>query len=368
MARAGREALARRAVGLALAPAAGIAAAVDALGLVQFDPIRAPARAQDLILRHRVAGYRAGDLDRGYPDLPLAEDYIHVYGVIPDRVRRLLHPRAVPQAWQVERAHPRLARRILDHVDRHGPVHPRELRAALPGARVASGWGGSTAATTRMLEALHHRGVLRVARRDDGIKVYERSRPSGRPLAPDTRARGLLMLLVGLYGPLPLPSLRTLARMVTETSLPAEVRERALVRLLASEALDRTVVDGIDYVWTRGASVAAGPDDDVRLLAPFDPLVWDRRRFAHLWGWEYRFEAYTPPAKRVFGYYALPLLWRDAVVGWANVAVRDGTLDATTGYAAGRPPRGAAFRRAFDAELARLAVALGVAVPGSAAR
>lgn len=53
-------------------------------------------------------------------------------------------------------------------------------------------------------------------------------------------------------------------------------------------------------------------DERVRLLAPFDPLVWDRRRFELLWGWPYRFEAYTPPAKRKLGYYALPLLWRDA--------------------------------------------------------
>ena len=52
--------------------------------------------------------------------------------------------------------------------------------------------------------------------------------------------------------------------------------------------------------------------DGVRLLAPFDPVVWDRRRFELFWGWAYRFEAYTPAAKRKLGYYALPLLWRDA--------------------------------------------------------
>lgn len=53
----------------------------------------------------------------------------------------------------------------------------------------------------------------------------------------------------------------------------------------------------------------------VNFLAPFDPLVWDRRRFEHLWGWSYRFEAYTPPAKRVRGYYAMPLLWGERVIG-----------------------------------------------------
>ena len=59
----------------------------------------------------------------------------------------------------------------------------------------------------------------------------------------------------------------------------------------------------------------AEPDQEVRLLAPFDPIVWDRRRFELLWSWPYRFEAYTPVAKRRWGYYALPLLWRESVIG-----------------------------------------------------
>ena len=65
----------------------------------------------------------------------------------------------------------------------------------------------------------------------------------------------------------------------------------------------------------------AAADDAVRLLAPFDPVVWDRRRFELLWGWAYRFEAYTPAPQRQLGYYALPLLWRDQVIGWGNLSV-----------------------------------------------
>jgi len=91
----------------------------------------------------------------------------------------------------------------------------------------------------------------------------------------------------------------------------------------------------------------------VRLLAPFDPVVWDRRRFAAFWGWEYRLEAYTPPAKRKLGYYALPLLWRDDVVGWVNATLSNGTLTADTRFAKGAP-RAAAFRRELDAELDRM--------------
>ena len=91
----------------------------------------------------------------------------------------------------------------------------------------------------------------------------------------------------------------------------------------------------------------------VRLLAPFDPVVWDRARFEIFWGWSYRFEAYTPAAKRKLGYYALPLLWRDQVIGWGNVAVRGGELDADLGFVESQP-RERAFTQELDAELQRL--------------
>ena len=96
------------------------------------------------------------------------------------------------------------------------------------------------------------------------------------------------------------------------------------------------------------------------LLAPFDPVVWDRRRFEHFWGWPYRFEAYTPAPKRKLGHYALPLLWRERVVGWANVSVEGGVMRPQVGFVGpriGEP----AFVRAVDDELHRLHRFLGLA-------
>jgi hypothetical protein len=118
-----------------------------------------------------------------------------------------------------------------------------------------------------------------------------------------------------------------------------------------------TQVAGMNWYWPAGekpASSRHAPADAVRLLAPFDPVVWDRRRFEAFWGWAYRFEAYTPAPKRVRGYYALPLLWRDQVIGWGNLRVLEDRLDADIGYVSGQAPRGAAFRRALQAELARM--------------
>jgi uncharacterized protein YcaQ len=71
--------------------------------------------------------------------------------------------------------------------------------------------------------------------------------------------------------------------------------------------------------------------DAVQLLAPFDPVVWDRARFERFWNWRYRFEAYTPSSKRNLGYYALPLLWHGNVIGWANITLRRSVLAPSIG-------------------------------------
>jgi uncharacterized protein YcaQ len=335
-----------------------LAEAVRALGFVQIDPIRAPARAQDLILRHRVRDYRAGDLEARFSELPLVEDFVHVYGVLPEASLDLLHPRRRHHTLRVELEHPALARKILNHIERNGATHPRDLTRALGSARMINGWGGSSTATTRMLEALHYRGKLRVLRRDSGVKVYGVApmRESGLPLS--LRAHQLLQMLVRLYAPLSVASLRQLAAMITQDSVPESMRMRALARLLKSDWIARGLVDGVEYLWPADESARVEAPDTVRLLAPFDPVVWDRRRFAHLWEWEYRFEAYTPSAKRRYGYYALPMLWRDRVIGWANVALRSGQLDVATGFA-GKEPRSAVFRRQLEREIDALSRSLG---------
>jgi hypothetical protein len=120
-----------------------------------------------------------------------------------------------------------------------------------------------------------------------------------------------------------------------------------------SGELAAATVDGLTYVWPATRRRPEPGARSVRFLAPFDPVVWDRRRFEHLWQWSYRFEAYTPPAKRVRGYYAMPLLWGDRVIGWANATTTGSSLDVELGFV-DRRPRDPAFRREADAEIARL--------------
>src|SRR6266481_3530112 len=267
--------------------------AIDKLGFVQADPIRAPARAQDLTLRHRVAGYRVGDLERRYPKLPLEEDFFVNYGYLPRAHHQLMHPRTARTVWT-------------------------PARAAQAGA---------------VLDVMHYRGLLRVARREGGTRVYAaRDAAEG----PDTvalpldagavsaRMDALVDVAVRKYAPLSASTLGQLVRHL-RGGAPQWTAHRGDALARAKQRLAHARVDGVDWYWPaadRPTSVRWRPDENVRLLTPFDPIVWDRRRFEVFWGWAYRFEAYTPAPKRKLGYYALPLLWHERMIGRASCRER----------------------------------------------
>jgi hypothetical protein len=139
--------------------------------------------------------------------------------------------------------------------------------------------------------------------------------------------------------------------------------QAVLAAQLAAGVLEAGIFDGTRYVWP-GPEARRRPlphseelPRRVRLLAPFDPLVWDRQRFEQLWGWAYRFEAYTPAAQRVRGYYALPLLWADRVLGWANLTRSGNELAVELGFVGSRP-REREFRLQLEAEIERIRVFL----------
>lgn len=326
-------------------------------GFLQADPIRSPARAQDLTLRHRVPGYRAGDLERHYATLPIEEAFFVNYGFVTKQLHSLMHPRGRIAAWGKRRR--TQAQAILAFVRERGSVHPREVDAHFAHGRVTNYWGGSSNASTHMLDQLHYLGLLRVTRREVGIRVYGPLGPDDAPLVRlptpeiDARLDGLIDVIVEKYAPLPWQSLAPLVRRLRYAVPQWAVRlPHALQRAKARLAHAR--VDGVDWYWPADATIADDVRGDVRLLAPFDPIVWDRRRFEILWGWAYRFEAYTPVAKRQFGYYALPLLWRDRVIGWGNTSVTDGVMRVEFGFVSGKRPRDRNFTRELDAEIERL--------------
>ena len=329
-------------------------AALARMGFVQADPIRSPARAQDLILRHRVRGYRAGELERRYPRLGIEEGYLHVYGFMRRDLHALLHPRhhpALPDGMLVPDG---IAADVLRHVRQHGTTHPAELAAAIGTGLTLNAWGGQSQATTRALDLLQHHGLLRVSFRRGGIRVYAPVPPRTDAPPPGTRLEQLALVLARLLAPVPQSTLTGLVAKVARMTIGAQQRPGPVADLLARGLLAATEIDGTAYLWPADtASPARASAPALRFLAPFDPLVWCRRRFEHLWGWDYRFEAYTPAARRVLGYYALPLLWGAEIIGWVNLARTPHGLDVRPGFIADRPDS-AEFTRAFDAEIAAM--------------
>jgi uncharacterized protein len=336
--------------------------AIEKLGFVQADPIRAPARAQDLTLRHRVTGYHAGDLERRYPKLRLEEDFFVNYGFLPPAHHALMHPRTVRRKFTPLRA--RQAEAVLAFVRERGVVHPREVDAHFLHGRVTNWFGGSSNASTQLLNLMHYHGLLRVARRDSGTRVYvARGENAARDAnaAPDIagpaeKMDALVDVIVGKYAPLPSGSLANLINRL-QWGAPQWMKERRAALARAKQRLEHARIEGIDWYWPaeeKPQSRKWRPDEAVRLLTPFDPVVWDRRRFEIFWNWVYRFEAYTPAPKRKLGYYALPLLWHERIIGWGNLTVAGGRLRAEFGYTDGHAPRSAAFRTELAGELDRL--------------
>jgi len=343
----------RMAVSQSLFAPTTLARAITKLGFVQADPIRAPARAQDLTLRHRVKNYRAGDLEAKYAKLDVEEDFFINHGFVPRDIHHLMHPRVYlgGQAALVKKH----SASVLAFVRDYGVVHPREVDAHFAHGSMTNAWGGTSSVTTQLLDGMHYRGMLRIVGRDKGIRLYGLptvARPKRSAAEVDHAIDELLDVLLNKYAPIPAKSIGTLLGRLRwgvpqwQAKLPAAIKR-------AKERMAQTTIDGVTWYWPAEAKIGKAHhvlDDDVRLLAPFDPIVWDRRRFEMLWGWAYRFEAYTPVAKRKLGYYALPMLWRGNIIGWGNLSVKDDALVCEFGYVSGGAPKEREFRLALAVE------------------
>jgi hypothetical protein len=344
--------LGRYAIARSLFKATSLPRAIARLGFVQADPMRAPARAQDLILAPRVTGYRAGELERRYPRLAIEEAFFVNYGFLPRETLALLHPREAPRAWDA-RMQAR-AQEVLAFVRQHGCTHPKDVQAHFDHGRIKR-WGGDLSVSTHLLEGLHYRGLLRVARREAGTRIYQAIDHAPQDDSPEARlarAGQLLDTVVQLYAPLPAASLGYLCGLL-RYGVPHLAAEARQVQEHAKSRYAHAQVDGLLWFWPQDENPVATRhqvDDRLRFLAPFDPVVWDRRRFQLFWDWEYKLEAYVPAHKRRLGHYAMPMLWREHILGWANLKVVDGRLQHELGFAGPRP-RGSAFHLALDEAL-----------------
>lgn len=329
-----------------------VAEALDGLRFVQADPIQRPARAQDLILRQRVAGYVAGRLEDEFPSLGAEEGYLFAYGFMPRAVWR--HLRIPPQGKLSEREV-----EVLAAVKRLGEAHPRDLDELFGKRSVRNYWGGTSRQSKRVLEDLHDAGYLRVGRREKGIRLYSVIEDEWEEVDPRERYRYLIETTAQVFGPATKSFLLSELRHLNGLLPGRKDREALLDDLVKEGRFSWVDVDGVRYLWIREARAEREVLDRLRILAPFDPLVRDRERFEQAFGWEYRFEAYVPAKKRVRGYYAMPVLWRSEMIGWANAKVEEGRLKVGFGYA-GKRPGTKVFRKAAEREIEAMARFLGL--------
>jgi uncharacterized protein YcaQ len=292
-----------------------VADAVERLEFVQEDSINICGRIHDLILRPRVAGYTPQALHEYLygPERQGFEYYFPNLSVLPltdyRHFMRVMHARRInPGRWNglLPEEEP-VAAQALGWMDENGPLRSRSVGSEH--GHATSGWGMRQTVINQVVEKLWLQGHLTVAKRENFERWFDRTErllPDITTLTPaeEKEERAYLAL--------------------------KRLRARRLFRLkktdsdlLGKESFTKVQIDGDRRAWhvlaedtsALETAEATPVSDTAHLLAPLDPLVYDRERNRVLFNFDYIWEVYTPAAKRRWGYYALPILHGDRLVG-----------------------------------------------------
>jgi uncharacterized protein YcaQ len=303
-------------------PAPNINFVLQHLGFAQIDPINVCGRMHDLILRNRVAGYREGDLGlhlHGPREKPLdaAERLAFEHHLPNSNVLAALPLQAWPyllaamrrrtrgtSAWSGKlNVHQRLlAKTILKEIASRGPLCSDDIDND---QTEHHGWGTRASLAKTTLHKLFFHGQVLIAKRIGNRRYY------------DLPERVLPLEQINSSA----PSLKETRRWLTLLKL----RQRRLVRLssaelrLVSDCVEPLTVENSLHLYCLREDLplfdSLESPSRVTLLAPLDPLIYDRRLTRELWRFDYTWEVYTPPARRIRGYYALPVLVGHEIVG-----------------------------------------------------
>jgi uncharacterized protein len=319
------------------AEAESVLRVIDRIGSLQFDPLEVPgARNHDLVLHARIRDYRRDWCDRwlyGPPeDRRLIELYNKSLNILPTDELPLY--RAGWERWrdEVEQGvlleHADLAATILERVERDGQLSTDAFRDIEH--RIEWWWDATGATNTRaakaVMEALFVIGRLGIARREGSRRYYdliERLVPAELLATVGDVHEQHRHLLLSRHRGVGLMAVGGAGELVSGTGSAAE-RAEITERLVADGVLLPVAVEGLrevryligDELPILGAVLdPGGAAPSVSFVAPLDPLMWDRRLVKSLFAFDYIWEVYTPAAKRRFGYYALPILFGDRLVG-----------------------------------------------------
>ena len=308
---------------LLLEPAASVDEAVRHLSCIQVDPINVTGRSHELALWNRVRRFRLKDLSRAlYREHTLWEYWQQLFSILPVESYPWMSARmAIEGDWPGEqrRRYAHLVEETLEFVRAYGPTSSRDLEHIEPSRREGVWAAGNRA---EILETLWDMGALVICNRQGNQRFYdlaERVLPP--PLLdrqPFEASREFIIRQHFRYVGLARPSFLNRVGYATKLAL-AEVFRRAAER---GEAVPVTI-DGVRRTWfvhvDEADLLASQPEGPLHrgllLLPPLDPLVIDRTQLAEVFEFDYTWEAYTPAAKRKFGYYGLPVLYNGRFVG-----------------------------------------------------
>jgi uncharacterized protein YcaQ len=295
---------------------------VRRLSCVQLDSISTVDRSHRIAISSRCGSYPVSAVSKLLRTGRVFEYWAHEACLLPTEDWPLFAAamRNGGRRWygDVERTHPHLAEEILDEIRRRGPLGSRHFEGATEGGM----WNWKPAKA--MLERLWNSGALVTADRQGFQRLYdlpERVLPRAVLDAPlpteDERLRALVLRAVAARGAL------TEAGIVEHWRLRGGgARIRPTVdRLVADGLLERIGVEdgGAPVVVDAGAELDRPAPSAAVLLSPFDNLLWDRPFARRVLGFDHLIEVYKPEPQRVYGYYVLPLLWRDRIVGRADL-------------------------------------------------
>jgi len=300
-----------------------VEATVRRLSCVQLDSISTVERSHRIALGCRIGAYPRDAVTRLLADGRLIEYWAHEACLLPADDWPLLRPAMEEggRRWYgpIDRTHPHLREHVLDEIRERGPLGSRHFDGA---ARAGEMWGWKPA--KQMLELLWNHGELVVAGRQGFQRLY------------DLPERVLAGSILSAPTPLEPERLRTLALravrargVLTERGIVehwrlqggvARIRD-AVAGLVADGLLDRLAVEdgGAPVLVPAGAELDVPPPSAAALLSPFENLLWDRPFAVRIFGFDHLIEVYKPAPQRRFGYYVLPLLWRDRIVGRADL-------------------------------------------------
>ena len=345
---------------------AEVEATVRSLSCVQLDSISTVERSHRIALGGRVGAYPRESVSRLLARGRLIEYWAHEACLLPADDWRLFRPamQVGGRRWygEIDRSHPHLREHVLEEIRARGPLGSRHFDGA---ARKGEMWGWKPA--KQMLELLWNHGDLVVAGRQGFQRLYdlpERVLPRAvldAPTPPETeRLRELVLRALRGRGVL---SERGVVEHWRLKGGTARVKD-AVATLVDDGLVHRLHVDdgGAAVLAAAGAVLDRPAPAAAVLLSPFDNLLWDRPFARRVLGFDHLIEVYKPAPQRRYGYYVLPLLWRDRIVGRADLKSEraSGELVVRAFHREDGVRASAALDDAFDRALDRLRRVIGL--------